>query len=1137
MRVALLFAGLALAGAPRGGSRRRQAQPRPHPLAAEASSRRRLQDARAGDVSAEYSSYASQLREDLFDGYDMWVPPSGGPEREAVYASEAGSDVGIQIRFFKVDQVSAAEGAMKLKVWFRLTWYDPRLSWNSTEYGGIETIYAGTVADLAEIWVPDVTPYNVRVGLEASFDATAASISSGGYVFWSRPGIMDVMCKFSGLVQFPFDQLTCPIEVGAWSYNGNHLGLTLTNGGYTFDSQEATAGSSYQEFSLESVNCSLDVFVYPSGAFPVAMYEVHLKRASFFYLNVAILPPIALTITSFGVFFMSYEVGERLGFGITLILAMEVTKVVIADFLPVCGEMMWIEVLLGINTWFTYLALLETCFVLFLAYHTDSHIVPKLVLPPQRVLLFMAWLFDLPGPTPVLARQYESAAAECFQRYNIKAKHAEQAAEAVEAAEAEEKSVARKRRQSFLSRHMSVGSFTYNGTTIHGHAHGQPSSHPPSPPASPPAGGDGEQQRVGVFGASRLTEPGTASSPSRLGWLGDMVSSSTTSAAPEEGAGAGLSSTASSLRNIFSSFTSSTSSPGSGAGSAGSVKVGCGNESASSTSDPPLSPPGVVWQRSSDGLLRRADPVPPSATIATSDNVPGVGPARAPFAGADTTSGEPTAADLSNEQMAMFPFMQPRVRELEAAPPAAAPSSKEAALARARATPAGALAPPRRFSTSDPSIVEAGMPSSYASSDWKMGGGSACGSGLSAEEEAAAATVQEARKSHSHAVRTSPSYARTGARSGGGAAARGLHEGTDGSLRPIDGMCMSTVDGEVMRGDLLPVGTDPGTSLRVASGAAGNSPFIKPTTGGDGGGAGKSAHTSAANARLQKASVAFAEAPTRPLVFTFDPTDGWMRPNRLLSNDDMFRLSFFEKMFFMIDSDSNGYLTYLQLDRLFSFVAYRYSPTEREEALGMGACYSHEVELQVPKRGGKSGVSQKTMQRGDGQALDFSTGVDSNGDGVMDCQEFVRACTAHLWDVPLAMLELACRNFLEASVTKAERNQFYWKTAAKQVDKAARFWVVSAYFVALGWVFSTSFHDDYSNPTTDHMFEGMGPRVTSLVWVVGPAMVFVMVLMVLFGWLRTWQSRARKRSGSVSSSSRENSGVSDVPPATAELRT
>ena len=41
---------------------------------------------------------------------------------------------------------------------------------------------------------------------------------------------------------------------------------------------------------------------------------------------------------SFAVFWLKPSVGERLGYGITLILATEVFKLVVDEVVPVCGE-------------------------------------------------------------------------------------------------------------------------------------------------------------------------------------------------------------------------------------------------------------------------------------------------------------------------------------------------------------------------------------------------------------------------------------------------------------------------------------------------------------------------------------------------------------------------------------------------------------------------------------------------------------------------------------------------------------------------------------------------------------------------------------------------------------------------------
>ena len=84
--------------------------------------------------------------------------------------SASGTDVKMQIRFFKVMSVTASEGLMRLKVWMRLVWTDARLSWDPAEYGNVTTIYfqgmgyAG--AEDNEIWI--VQPAAIELLLRPS---------------------------------------------------------------------------------------------------------------------------------------------------------------------------------------------------------------------------------------------------------------------------------------------------------------------------------------------------------------------------------------------------------------------------------------------------------------------------------------------------------------------------------------------------------------------------------------------------------------------------------------------------------------------------------------------------------------------------------------------------------------------------------------------------------------------------------------------------------------------------------------------------------------------------------------------------------------------------------------------------------
>ena len=68
--------------------------------------------------------------------------------------------------------------------------------------------------------------------------------------------------------------------------------------------------------------------------------------------------------------------GERLSVGVTLVLTIEVSRSAVAAVLPVCGELLWLEVFFMLNLMFTCISLAESCVVLSLAYYTGEDPLP-----------------------------------------------------------------------------------------------------------------------------------------------------------------------------------------------------------------------------------------------------------------------------------------------------------------------------------------------------------------------------------------------------------------------------------------------------------------------------------------------------------------------------------------------------------------------------------------------------------------------------------------------------------------------------------------------------------------------------------------------------------------------------------------
>ena len=118
----------------------------------------------------------------------------------------------------------SARSYVVLKVWWRMQWSDLRLAWDPASYGNVTEIRFNAASfsmpEDTEIWLPDITVYNAMEGLMKSFDPAPALVTSDGTVFWTRPGTLHVACRFSGLLMYPFDELSCPMEVGGWVSGG-----------------------------------------------------------------------------------------------------------------------------------------------------------------------------------------------------------------------------------------------------------------------------------------------------------------------------------------------------------------------------------------------------------------------------------------------------------------------------------------------------------------------------------------------------------------------------------------------------------------------------------------------------------------------------------------------------------------------------------------------------------------------------------------------------------------------------------------------------------------------------------------------------------------------------------------------------
>jgi len=204
-------------------------------------------------------------------------------------------------------------------------------------------------------------------------------VSSDGTVFWSRPGHLKPVCKFTGLEDFPFDSLQCTMEFGSWVHSGLYLRPVKLGDGFSLGGSD-TAGEAFAAFSLKSVLAEEKVYPpFPSSPaedWPVLLYHVTLKRAWQPYVRGFVVLQILLNLTAFLCLWFPVNAGERMGLAITSVLAAVASDLVVASKLPMTSDITWFARFSVGSMIFAFSIIFETAVVIHFYYNVEDDLKP-----------------------------------------------------------------------------------------------------------------------------------------------------------------------------------------------------------------------------------------------------------------------------------------------------------------------------------------------------------------------------------------------------------------------------------------------------------------------------------------------------------------------------------------------------------------------------------------------------------------------------------------------------------------------------------------------------------------------------------------------------------------------------------------
>ncbi|XP_055981588.1 neuronal acetylcholine receptor subunit alpha-9 [Sorex fumeus] len=269
-------------------------------------------------VETADGKYAQKLFNDLFEDYSNALRP--------VEDTDKVLNVTLQITLSQIKDMDERNQILTAYLWIRQIWHDAYLTWDREQYDGLDSIRIPS--DL--VWRPDIVLYNKADDESSEPMNTNVVLRYDGLITWDAPAITKSSCVVD-VTYFPFDNQRCNLTFGSWTYNGNQV--DIFNG---LDSGDLSDFVEDVEWEVHGMPAVKNVISYGccSEPYPDVTFTLLLKRRSAFYIVNLLIPCVLISFLAPLSFYLPAASGEKVSLGVTILLAMTVFQLMVAEIMP-----------------------------------------------------------------------------------------------------------------------------------------------------------------------------------------------------------------------------------------------------------------------------------------------------------------------------------------------------------------------------------------------------------------------------------------------------------------------------------------------------------------------------------------------------------------------------------------------------------------------------------------------------------------------------------------------------------------------------------------------------------------------------------------------------------------------------------
>ncbi|XP_024139531.1 neuronal acetylcholine receptor subunit alpha-9-II isoform X2 [Oryzias melastigma] len=269
-------------------------------------------------VHGAQGHYAQKLLNDLMENYSNALRP--------VEDTDSALNVTLQITLSQIKDMDERNQVLIAYLWIRQTWHDAYLKWNKDDYDGLDVIHIPS----SLVWRPDLVLYNKADDDFSGPMDTNVRLRYNGEITWDAPAITKSSCVVD-VSYFPFDSQECNLTFGSWTYNGNQVDIFMG-----MDSGDLSDFVENVEWECHGMPATKNVIMYGccSDPYPDITYTVLLQRRSSFYIFNLLLPCFLISFLAPLGFYLPADSGEKVSLGVTVLLALTVFQLMVAESMP-----------------------------------------------------------------------------------------------------------------------------------------------------------------------------------------------------------------------------------------------------------------------------------------------------------------------------------------------------------------------------------------------------------------------------------------------------------------------------------------------------------------------------------------------------------------------------------------------------------------------------------------------------------------------------------------------------------------------------------------------------------------------------------------------------------------------------------